>query len=255
MGSFKDLTNQKIGRLTVLEKTDKKSKQGSIIWKCKCDCGKIKYVPCSNLTRKDRPTQSCGCYNKDMSILKNTKDIIGKKYNMLTVVKQAEKPVNAKQRGSWWYCDCDCGKKNVLINGNRLKMGIIKSCGCLVSSAEIIITEILKKYHINFLKQYTFDDCRSPETNWPLKFDFAVFDNQGILKFLLEYDGEQHFYGIRFTRDVEERKRKNKRILINDNFKNEYCKQNHIKLYRVPYKQKDALEDIILEILKEEDIL
>ena len=36
---FKDLTGQKFGLLTALEKTDKKNK--TYFWKCKCDCGNI----------------------------------------------------------------------------------------------------------------------------------------------------------------------------------------------------------------------
>ena len=255
MGSFKDLTNQKIGRLTVLEKTNQRNNQGSVIWKCQCSCGNITYLPTQSLTRKSRPTKSCGCYNKDVSILKNTKDIVGQKFNLLTVTRKAERPLNAKQTGSWWYCNCDCGRKDILVNGNRLKMGITKSCGCLTSSAEVSIQNILKRHNIKFLTQYTLEDCRSPQTNWLLKFDFAIFNNQNSLQFLLEYDGEQHFYGVRFSKDISKMEEKNKRILINDNYKNEYCKQNNIKLYRIPYKQKDALEDIILDILKEEQII
>lgn len=30
-----------------------------------------------------------------------------------------------------WYCDCDCGTKDVLINVRRLKSGKTQSCGCL----------------------------------------------------------------------------------------------------------------------------
>ena len=46
------------GKLTVIEKTDKRYFK-SIIYKCKCDCGSIIYVPSNNLTSGH--TQSCGC--------------------------------------------------------------------------------------------------------------------------------------------------------------------------------------------------
>lgn len=45
MGAKKNLIGQKFGRLTVLEETDERSTQGGVIWKCKCDCGKIVYKP------------------------------------------------------------------------------------------------------------------------------------------------------------------------------------------------------------------
>ena len=36
---FKDLTGQKFGLLTVLERTNKKNR--TYFWKCQCDCGNI----------------------------------------------------------------------------------------------------------------------------------------------------------------------------------------------------------------------
>lgn len=45
-----DLTNQRFGHLTVLEKTDKRY-AGYVVWKCKCDCGNIVEKPGHNLLR------------------------------------------------------------------------------------------------------------------------------------------------------------------------------------------------------------
>ena len=36
---FKDITNQRFGRLVALNKTDKRTCNRSIIWHCLCDCG------------------------------------------------------------------------------------------------------------------------------------------------------------------------------------------------------------------------
>ena len=73
MGAYKDLTGARIGRLTVIQNTHQKNKNGSFIWKCLCDCGNEVFLPTSSLTRK-RNTNSCGCYNIDMSKQKNTKN-------------------------------------------------------------------------------------------------------------------------------------------------------------------------------------
>lgn len=53
-----DLTNKKFGKLTVLEITPER-KNGSVVWKCQCDCGNIAYITASNL--KNELTKSCGC--------------------------------------------------------------------------------------------------------------------------------------------------------------------------------------------------
>lgn len=62
MASAADLSGQKFGRLTVLERyyTDKTT---SAVWVCKCDCGNTKNVPGSDLRRGK--TQSCGCLHQD----------------------------------------------------------------------------------------------------------------------------------------------------------------------------------------------
>lgn len=54
-------------------------------------------------------------------------DLTGKKFGRLKVVKRAN---NDKTRHIRWYCDCDCGKKNILVYGQSLKSGDQISCGC-----------------------------------------------------------------------------------------------------------------------------
>lgn len=69
-GILIDMTGERYGYLTVLEISDKK--QGTHrFWKCKCDCGNIKYV----LRRKliDGTTKSCGCMKGKMISTNNTK--------------------------------------------------------------------------------------------------------------------------------------------------------------------------------------
>lgn len=61
-----DLTGKKFGRLTAIEPTDRKASNGSIIWKCVCDCGNINLVDSGSLT-KGR-VKSCGCLRKPHEI-------------------------------------------------------------------------------------------------------------------------------------------------------------------------------------------
>lgn len=57
-GNVKNLINKRFGNLIVLQKTNK-TRGRSVIWKCKCDCGKECYVCSKELLNGD--TQSCGC--------------------------------------------------------------------------------------------------------------------------------------------------------------------------------------------------
>ena len=54
------------------------------------------------------------------------KDLTGKKYNKLTIIKFAGK-INGHNT---WLCQCDCGNFKIL-STNVLKTGHTKSCGCV----------------------------------------------------------------------------------------------------------------------------
>ena len=65
-----DLTGQRYGKLTVIEEAKGEKRNGSIVWKCKCDCGNIAYVTSNALRTKE--TMSCGCLtSKNEWIIKN----------------------------------------------------------------------------------------------------------------------------------------------------------------------------------------
>ena len=54
-----DLTGQKFGRLLVLEPTERRDANGTLVWRCRCDCGNETTVRHTNLT--EGKTRSCGC--------------------------------------------------------------------------------------------------------------------------------------------------------------------------------------------------
>ena len=65
----------------------------------------------------------------------NTTDLIGRKFNKLTVIKfdriEHKRDSKGKNRDKgYWLCKCDCGKV-VSITRNELITGKTKSCGCL----------------------------------------------------------------------------------------------------------------------------
>lgn len=53
-------------------------------------------------------------------------DITGKKFNHLEVIKLDHE----KNGVRYWLCKCDCGN-NKVINGDKIKRGEVKACGCL----------------------------------------------------------------------------------------------------------------------------
>lgn len=69
MSKLNDLTGQKFGRLTVVERVEN-AKNRNARWKCVCDCGNEVIVTGSNLCRGN--TKSCGCYQKEMTVKTKT---------------------------------------------------------------------------------------------------------------------------------------------------------------------------------------
>lgn len=63
MEKFIDLTGERFGRLTVVERAE--NKNGCTMWKCKCDCGNEIMVDASCLKRGF--TKSCGCLRRETS--------------------------------------------------------------------------------------------------------------------------------------------------------------------------------------------
>lgn len=63
--------------------------------------------------------------------VKNMKNLIGEKFDKLTVVKLIYKYNNKNNKYELhWLCKCDCGNE-VVVSNNNLISGNTKSCGCL----------------------------------------------------------------------------------------------------------------------------
>lgn len=56
------------------------------------------------------------------------KDMAGKKFGKLTVIKRVENKPGS--RCARWLCRCDCGNE-IVTNGSTLRRGHCKSCGCI----------------------------------------------------------------------------------------------------------------------------
>ena len=118
-----NLVNKKFGRLTVLEEVGK-DKYYNRIYLCQCECGnKVKVKRTQLVSGK---TKSCGCLRKEVASKRKSQNLVGKKFNQLTVLEE----IGKDKQGIKWLCQCECGNTTV-VHTKHLKSGNIKSCGCL----------------------------------------------------------------------------------------------------------------------------
>lgn len=111
-------------------------------------------------------------------------------------------------------------------------------CGCprcLESKGERIIHGYLIENKINYISQKRFIDCKYKN---PLPFDFYLTGKN----ICIEYDGEHHFQSIKIWGGDE----RFKLTKLKDSIKDEYCKENNIKLIRIKF------DDNILDVLQAE---
>lgn len=113
----------------------------------------------------------------------------------------------------------------------------------LASRGEIKIHEILEEAGLNFKEEYIFPDLRSPNGR-PLRFDFVVFDDDGVIDFIIEYQGRQHYEASS--------KFGGKKGLYqqqyNDNKKRRFCALHEFNLIEIPYTEENLISyDYIME--------
>lgn len=113
---------------------------------------------------------------------------------------------------------------------------------CASSKGEAAIRECLEDYDISYVKEYAIEDCKHKR---PLPFDFAVFDSDGTLYGLIEFQGRHHYESIKFYGGDEylaERKYK-------DRIKKEYCEKNGIQFLEVPYTDIDNIDRMVVSFV------
>lgn len=238
-----NLVGQKFGRLTVIERdTTKPAGAGkSAYWKCVCDCGNYKTVRTDKL--RNGETLSCGCYSKEVHTKLFLKDLTNQTFGRLTVIERDTSKLMGKENFAYWLCKCQCGNI-VSVRGDHLRNGTTQSCGCLNSSGEEQISKLLQSNNIQYRTQFKFNDLKG-DFNC-LRFDFAIFDEKGILKGLIEFQGSQHFK--KWGNETIERFQKR---LEYDKKKKDYCKSNNIPLIEINYEEQDNLQEILLKKLEE----
>ena len=228
-----DLTNKIFGKWTVIEKAKSRNNKG--YWKCKCVCGNEKEVESYLLTSGQ--SKSCGCYQKELAAKRCKQgriDLTGQRFGKLVALYpmySGEKNIHTK-----WHCQCDCGNFCDIDMGN-LRRGKSQSCGCVNSKNEEKIIKLLTKNNISF--EYQIDYLDLPNK----KFDFHI--GTDLEKgYIIEYDGQQHFFYTGSGWDTQEHY---ERTHTNDLQKNHYCFRNSIPIIRIPYDAEYTIDDLKLE--------
>jgi hypothetical protein len=235
MSKLIDLTNQKFGRLTVLERDKNRKTTGGSYWICQCECGTIKSVKSISLRNGD--ISSCGCYRQEQlrkaKYQKSEEEMLNKRFGKLVVKQRSEHKGNGGEL--YWICQCDCGK-TIEVRGHELRRkdeNRTISCGCYHRSIGATnIMDCLIFNGIEFIDEYVFPDL--PKS----RFDFAIVEKGKIVR-LIEFDGEQHYKDVEQWGGLELQQKR-------DKAKNEYALSNNIPLVRVPYWERDK---ITLEML------
>ena len=112
------------------------------------------------------------------------------------------------------------------------------------SRGEIKIEEILEEAGLNFKMEVSFEGLNSPNGK-PLRFDFAVFDDDGNLDFLIEYQGRQHYeasgkFGGKKGLYQQQ---------YNDRLKRRFCALHGYNLIEIPYKDEHLISyDYIMKL-------
>lgn len=190
-----DFTGQKIGRLTVVEKSDEwytyPNGDRDFKWICKCDCGNTVVVRGNNLRRRDF-NQSCGCWRYEESV--RDEDMLGRRFGSCEVISRAKRihvgGLNGNSSVDAWLCKCDCGR-NFVARGPQLRFGNTVSCGCnSMSKWELWMSQFLDSLGCLYTPQKMYDDLIGLHGGH-LTYDFCLHLSQGDV--LIECQGIQHY--------------------------------------------------------------
>lgn len=280
-GKFQDLSGQRFGTLTIIEKDIELSKEkGRVYWKCRCDCGREKSIRGDGLSK----IKTCG---------ECEKDLLNQRFGRLLVLSRAE---NDRFGHRYWLCQCDCGNTKV-IKGDSLRRGLTQSCGCLHSEVthNTVFIDLTgqrfgkltaENYHTKNGKTYWECKCdcgnrttvaRNNLTNGHtqscgcittsigeanivtiLNENSITFEREKVFEDLpnrrfdfylpqlnrvIEFDGRQHFKPCSWFASMDEFDQ----AIARDNEKNEYCFDKNIDIVRIPYTERDSLTiDLLL---------
>ncbi len=103
MGKSRDITGIIHGELKVLY-FDKNSPKNRYYWVCQCSCGNLVSKERRSLFKLKHPC--CGCKTVEKRSAYSKKEMLGKKFGKLTIIKH----LFSKNSKNKWLCQCDCSE-------------------------------------------------------------------------------------------------------------------------------------------------
>ena len=149
-----DLTGKRFGKLVAIEPTEERYGNGSVVWKCQCDCGATTIVGSGNL--RNGAVKSCGCLRRRLgedhpnykTSITDEERYEGRKYSNYYEWRDA---VFARDKYTCQKCGDNRGKN---LNAHHLEP--YKTNPELRTTLSNGVT-LCKQCHINFHHQYGFD--------------------------------------------------------------------------------------------------
>jgi signal peptidase I len=182
------------------------------------DHGPFFIIPNNHIFNKQGCPICSGKNHNTESFIDSAIKFHGDKYNYTQV----------KYTGNDRPVDIICKKHGVFSMRARFHLSGHGCPSCHLSKGEVLVSTILKKLDIPYIKNKTFKDCLDKSL---LRFDFYI----AMFNSCIEYDGKQHFEFIpsmyRNFNDFLAAKRR-------DEIKNRYCYDKGIRLIRIPYTLK-----------------
>jgi len=154
MGAFIDLTGQRYSHWIVIKLDPKRGTDGETRWHCRCTCGTERIV-LGNSLRRGRSI-SCGKCSRLTRL-----HFIGKKFGRWTAI--GVDPQRTANGGWRVLCRCACGTERI-VDGNSLRCGGSKSCGCYKTTHGMSKTSIYCRW--SSMKQRCFNPDHSSYPNY-----------------------------------------------------------------------------------------
>lgn len=188
MGRIADIRGERFGRLVAIDPTDDRDTAGSVMWRCKCDCGR-EHLASVRLLKLGK-VRSCGCLRAEaIDRTGSGEDLTGRRFGRLTVSSEVERR-NSKRR---WLCLCDCGNEVVVLQSS-LTRGYTRSCGCLSDESRRELAE--GRFGITEGTSLTGINRKTPSTNKSGIKGVNWDKRYGKWRASLTFQGKRHQLGL-----------------------------------------------------------
>lgn len=233
--------NHNCGIITCIEKTTLNTyltEPRDVLYNCRnCKPEKCKY--------KDKVRKQVG---RDKVIAdRATKVSVGDIFGNFVVVKILDSTEFGGHQSRAIVQCLSCGRERECLFHHLLNLDVACDCSRNHSIGENLIKRYLENHKIPNKAEYTFSELRGLRGG-VLRYDFAVLKENKLLG-LIEFDGEQHYQeaGTYFNEDGQ--------VQIHDLIKDNYAQSIKVPLLRIPFFEKDRIDEILDNWIKTELVL